>query len=96
MILHVMNPVAKKVEEKSLAAPRLPTLDGKLIGLYWNYKAGGDAALRRTDELLKARYPGVTTKMYVGSLGGSNHFLTTDDANRIAKECAGMIGTTGD
>ncbi len=96
MILHVLNPVAKKVEVKGRAAPRLQTLDDKLIGLYWNFKAGGDAALKRTEELLKTRYPGIRTKMYVGSLGGSNHFLTTDDAKRIAKECAGMIGTTGD
>lgn len=96
MKLHVLNPVAKKVEEKGSAAPRLSRLEGKLIGLYWNYKAGGDAALRRTGELLRARYPGLETKMYVGSLGGSNHFLTTDDAKAIAGECAGMIGATGD
>jgi len=96
MTLHILNPVARRVAEKGTLAPRLPTLHGKFIGLYWNYKGGGDAALKRTDELLRARYPGLTTKMYVGSMGGSNHFLTTDDAKRIAEECEGMIGTTGD
>lgn len=96
MKLQVLNPVAQKVEEKGSSAPRLANLEGKFIGLYWNFKAGGDAALKRVGELLKARYPGVDAKIYTGSLGGSNHFVTTDDAKRIAQECAGMIGSTAD
>jgi hypothetical protein len=96
MMLHVMNPVAQKVEEKGSSAPRLPNLEGKFIGLYWNFKAGGDAALRRAGELLKSRFAGLETKLYVGSIGGSNHFLTKDDAKRIAGECVGMIGSTAD
>ena len=96
MTLHVLNPVALKVEEKGSSAPRLPKLDGNHLGLYWNFKAGGDAALRRAGELLQSRYAGLETKLYVGSLGGSNHFLTKDDAKRIAGECVGMIGSTAD
>lgn len=34
MRLHVLNPVAQKVEKKGSSAPRLPKLEGKLIGLY--------------------------------------------------------------
>ena len=96
MKLEVVNPVAQKVEEKSSLAPRLAGLEGKFIGLYWNFKAGGDAALKRAGELLKAKFPGLDAKIYTGSLGGSNHFVTTDDAKRIARECAGMIGSTAD
>ncbi len=96
MKLHVLNPVAGKVQEKAALAPRLKTLEGKFIGLYWNFKAGGDAALKRAGELLKARFPGLDAKIYTGSMGGSNHFLTTDDAKRIAQECAGMVGSTAD
>lgn len=96
MRLHVLNPVAQKVEEKGSSAPRLQKLEGKHIGLYWNFKAGGDAALKRAGELLKSRFAGLETKLYVGSIGGSNHFLTKDDAKRIAGECAGMIGSTAD
>ena len=66
------------------------------VGLYWNFKAGGDAALKHAGELLRSRYAGVETKLYVGSIGGSNHFLTKDDAKRIAGECVGMIGSTAD
>jgi hypothetical protein len=96
MRLHVLNPVAQKVEEKGSSAPRLSKLEGKHVGLYWNFKAGGDAALRRAGELLKSRFAGLETKLYVGSIGGSNHFLTKDDAQRIAGECVGMIGSTAD
>ena len=96
MKLHVLNPVAQKVEEKGSSAPRLPNLEGKFIGLYWNFKAGGDAALRRAGELLKSRFAGLETKLYVGSIGGSNHFVTKEDAKRIAGECVGMIGSTAD
>ena len=96
MTLQVLNPVAQKVEEKGSSAPRLRSLDGKFIGLYWNFKAGGDAALKRAGELLKARYAGLETKLYVGSIGGSNHFVTKEDAKKIAGECVGMIGSTAD
>ena len=96
MKLHVLNPVAQKVEGKGSSAPRLTKLEGKFIGLYWNFKAGGDAALNRAGELLKARYPGLDAKIYVGSMGGSNHFVTTDDAKRIAQECAAVVGSTAD
>ena len=96
MTLHVLNPVARKVEEKGSLAPRLKDLAGKHIGLYWNFKGGGDAALKYAGELLQSRYPGVQTKLYVGSIGGSNHFLTKEDAKRIAGECVGMIGSTAD
>ena len=96
MKIQVLNPVAQKVEEKGSLAPRLKSLEGKHIGLYWNFKAGGDAALRRAGELLKSRFAGLETKLYVGSIGGSNHFLTKDDAKRIAGECVGMVGSTAD
>ena len=96
MKLQVLNPVAQKVEEKGSLAPRLKGLEGKRIGLYWNFKAGGDAALKRAGELLKSRFAGLETKLYVGSIGGSNHFVTKEDAKRIAGEAVGMIGSTAD
>ena len=96
MRVEVLNPVARKIEERGSLAPRLTSLEGKHIGLYWNFKAGGDAALRRVGELLAARFPGITTKLYTGSIGGSNHFVTNEDARRIAGEAVGMIGSTAD
>ena len=97
MRLQVLNPVAQKVVKKGVrAAPRLPTLEGKRIGLYWNLKPGGDAALRRTGELLAARYAGVETKIYMGSVGSSNRFATREDVQRISREVSAVIGATAD
>lgn len=96
MTLHILNPVSRKVENAGASAPRLATLAGKHIGLYWNHKPGGDAALKRVDELLKARYPGVQTKLYVGSMGGAVKSATTDDVALMVRECAAVVGTTAD
>ena len=97
MKLQVLNPVARKVESKTRSsAPRLSTLEGKRIGLYWNLKPGGDAALTRAAELLKARYAGLETKMYVGSIGAANRFMTKEDVARISQECSAVIGSTAD
>ena len=96
MKLQVLNPVAQKVEKKGASAPRLPDLEGKTIGLYWNAKAGGDAALKRAGGLLKARYAGLETRSYVGSIGGSVHCVTKEDVKRISQECAAVIGSTAD
>jgi hypothetical protein len=94
--LEVLNPVAQQVKKKGANAPRLPKLDGKVIGLYWNFKAGGDAAMKRTGELFKARFPGVETKNIVGSIGGSNRRLTKDDVEKISRECGAVVATTAD
>ena len=96
MRLDLLNPVAQKLERKSVSAARLSNLDGKVIGLLWNHRAGGDAALKRTEELLKARYPGLETRNYSGAIGGSIRYMTKDDLNRVARECTAVIGSTGD
>ena len=96
MRLELLHPVAQTVEQKGSSAARLSNFDGKVIGLLWNHRAGGDAALKRVDELLKARYVGLKTKSYAGAIGGSIRYMTKDDLNRISQECAAVIATTGD
>ena len=96
MKLHVLSPVAQKMEKKGSLAPRLSKLEGKFIGLYWNLKSGGDIALRHAGELLKTRYPGLETKMYVGAVGRTHRMATKDDVKRMAGECAAVIGSTAD
>ena len=96
MRLHVLNPVAQKMEKKGALSARLPALDGKFIGLYWNLKSGGDVALKHAGERLKARYPGVQTKLYVGAVGSTHRMATKDDVKRMAEECAAVIGSTAD
>lgn len=96
MTLSVLNPVSRKIEKAGASAPRLDTLDGKTIGLYWNHKPGGESALARIDEMLKARFKGVTTKYYVGSMGGAVKSATKEDVALMAAECAAVVGTTAD
>ena len=92
----VQNPVAKTVEHSVAPAARKPDLDGATIGLYWNMKAGGDAALDRTEELLRERYHGVSFRRYIGSVGFIMRHCTAEDADRIASEVQAVVGTTND
>lgn len=96
MTLEILHPVSKKMESAGGSAPRLDSLDGKVIGLYWNHKPGGEAALQRVHELLTQRFTGVTTKMFVGSMGGAVKSATKADVEKIAKECGAVVGTTAD
>jgi hypothetical protein len=96
MTLQVLHPVAQKVETRGANAARIGGLEGKTIGLYWNHKSGGDAALQRLGELLRARFPGLQTRDYVGSIGSANRFVTRDDVRRISAECVAVVGSTAD
>ena len=92
----VLNPVARTLEQSVKPAPRLAGLDGATIGLYWNMKAGGDAALDRAEHLLRQRYPGATFRRYTGSVGWLMRHCTAEDADRIASEVHAVVGTTND
>lgn len=94
--LAIVNPVSKTVEHSVKPAARPRDLTGATIGLYWNMKAGGDAALDRTEELLAARFPGATFKRYTGSVGWLMRHATAEDADRIASEVSAVVGTTAD
>ena len=98
MNLEVLNPVAQQQVAKKYVPPagRLARFDGQVIGLYWNYKHGGDVALQRVAEILKSRYAGVETRNYVGSVGANIRVLTKEDVKRIAGECSAVISSTGD
>ena len=49
---------ARQVRRKSLA-PRLSTLDGKLVAQLWDFLFRGDEVLALLEEGIKARYPNV-------------------------------------
>ncbi len=94
--LQVVNPQAGTAIEAVGSAPKLSSLGGKTIGLYWNLKAGGDVALGRTAELLGQRFPGTSFKHYLGSVGATLRHATAEDADRVSKECDAVVGTTSD
>ncbi len=94
--LQVLNPQASTVTATVDPTGRHDDLSGKTIGLYWNMKAGGDVALEQTERLLGERYPGVEFKYYVGSVGAMLRHVTAEDAERVARECDAVVGTTSD
>ena len=94
--LELLNPVAETVHQVIQPAPRLTDFKGKRIGLYWNMKAGGDLALARVAEHLTSQYDGLTAQEYVGSVGFIMRHMTPEDADRVARECDAVIGTTSD
>ncbi len=94
--LVISNPVAETARFSVKPAARRTDLSGARVGLYWNMKAGGDAALDRTERLLAARFPGATFKRYTGSVGFMMRHATAEDADRIASEVDVVVGTTAD
>lgn len=94
--LEILNPVAKTVEFSVKPAERPRDLKGLTLGLYWNMKAGGDAALDETERLLTARFPETRFRRYTGSVGWLMRHCTAEDADRIASEVDVVVGTTAD
>jgi hypothetical protein len=94
--LDVLNPVAQPVRHSVAPARRRSDLRDATIGLYSNMKAGGSAALDRTQELLRERFPGATFKRYHGSVGFLMRHCTAEDSDRIAREVQAVVGTTAD
>jgi len=94
--LDIVNPVAACVEHSVKAAARQRDLSNATVGLYWNMKAGGDAALDRAEQRLRERFPGIRFRRYTGSVGFIMRHATADDADRMASEVQAVVGTTAD
>ena len=94
--LEIMNPVAEAVKYKVEPAPRPSDLRGKTVGLYWNMKAGGDIALERVATLLSERFEGLRFQNFTGSYGSGMRHATAEESDRMAQECAVVVGSTSD
>jgi len=94
--LDIVNPVATRVEHSVKPAARQRDLSNTTVGLYWNMKSGGDAALDRAEQRLSERYPGICFRRYTGSVGFIMRHATADDADRMASEVQAVVGTTAD
>jgi hypothetical protein len=88
--LTVRNPVAELNAKVTPRAPRLLTLDGAQVGLWWNKKIGGEVAL----EWLGAEFAGdfgARTERFYDSFPA--HKGMTAKAARWADA---VVGATGD
>jgi hypothetical protein len=94
--LTVLNPVAEPLESRFERAARPASLEGKRVGLYWNMKSGGDKALDRIEELLRARYARLSFTREHGSVGFLMRHATAADVERVAAGCDVVVGTTAD
>lgn len=94
--LEVANPVAESASVTITPAARLADLAGKTIGLYWNFKPGGNIGLDRVAVLLAERYPSITFRRFEGSIGAAVRHLTAQQADDAAAEFDAVVGTTGD
>ena len=66
--LQLMNPRGEiELPTVYTPAPRLPALDGRKIGMYSNSKQGVDHFFTALEELLKQKYPDITTKRLTGA-----------------------------
>jgi hypothetical protein len=89
--LEVLNPVADMPSEMIKSAIRPLSLDGKRVGLYWNYKPGGNHALERVGEEIKARFNVTSVKMY-----SSPRPVLKSVLEAVKNECDVIVGSTGD
>jgi hypothetical protein len=94
--LEVANPVAEAAIKSIEPAARPTDLDGKRIGLYWNFKPGGNVALDRVQSRLADLLPNASFQRYQGTVGGTVKHLTPTAADQIAANSDVLVGTTGD
>jgi hypothetical protein len=99
--LEIVNPVAtpEAAEEGSLVtatAKRPASLVGARIGLYWNGKQNGPAALARTKTLLADRYEGITFVDVIGELGGTNRYLSDTQLDMLVESVDVVVATSAD
>ena len=88
--LNVLNPVANTVVTKRQLADRLPDLNAKRVGLYWNGKGGGDIALRAIGEQLQRRFTDVQVEMIHSAIPGPKEKVEAGKGFNL------VVGSTGD
>jgi hypothetical protein len=94
--LEVANPVAESVIPKLKHATRPADLSGARVGLYWNFKPGGNVGLDQIAVRLGERFPTATFAHFEGAVGASVRHVTPAQADEIAQLCDVVVGTTGD
>jgi hypothetical protein len=93
-VIRVANPTAVSTYTPVSPAPRLKDLTGKKIGLHWNNKARGDAALNRVKERLSERFVGLSFEWFESA---PNMGVSEEWFERVRQSgVAGLVGSTGD
>ena len=99
--LTIVNPIATRELESPTfpqipPAKRLTSLDGRVIGLYWNGKPQGDVALAATGEALQRVFPQARFVDYFADKGAITRFASVGLGAAMAEKCDAVIATTAD
>jgi hypothetical protein len=90
--LELLNPRGVIEPQPGLVpAPRVTDLAGKRVGLYWNSKPGMDNFYTVFEELLKEKYPTVTTTLLRGAFE-----IRDEDADAWVPEIDTFVYGVGD
>ena len=96
----VYCPTSVPITEKYLdIAPRVDTLDGKRVSLWWNGKPNGDVFLNRVAELLEKKCKGIKiVKLWEVDPSGTalSAKLSDEVLDRMANSTDIVIASQGD
>lgn len=91
-VLDVLDPVAVVAAKTVTPAPRLPNLEGRKIGLYWNTKPGGNIGLEEAAKLLGEKYENISFEKFYYRYPVGKAVL-----EQVKKSgCDAIIGSTAD
>ncbi|MGD0659465.1 MAG: hypothetical protein ABSD38_15490 [Syntrophorhabdales bacterium] len=92
LTLQVLNPRGERDPSAARGiSPRLSSLEGKKIGMYWNGKPDGDYYWDTIEGMLKREFPSVTVLRYNGPGDLGEAFAT-----QVAKEIDAFFYGVGD
>ena len=89
--IEVLNPVAELSSDMVKPAIRPQSLDGKRVGLYWNYKPGGNYALEAVGEEIRARFNVASVQLYCSPRPVLKNVL-----DAVRSECDVVVGASAD
>ncbi len=90
----VLDPTAGSTRKKLEMAVRPDKLEGKVVGLIWNSKPGGDVLLKRFAEQLGKRYN--LAKFVKHDKPDAATGISDDALNEISTQCDFVIAAQGD
>ncbi len=96
----VYSPASMAIPEKDLdVAPRVKSLEGKKVGLWWNSKSNGDVLLNRIGELLRQKYGNIEIIKFWETDARATNVpleLSPEVLDRMARSADVIIAATGD
>ncbi|MFH1652142.1 MAG: hypothetical protein ABID87_08615 [Chloroflexota bacterium] len=91
-----MAPQAQGKRGQDREAPRLKTLEGKKIGVFWNMKPNGELFLVKVGQLLKERFPSVSIIDFLPGKPDMTRAAAPESIKKAVAGCDAVVLATGD